>query len=115
MQEQVGGASWSFKGGSGGGLNGYSYYSKSPAGTQDSGWELGTGRDAWGKADSDGVGRTEEQDIMVVVQIISRVSQQVQVAHHIYQVMTDVIVQEKMEHQQEKIYITQITNLKRQL
>lgn len=39
----------------------------------------------------------------------------VQVAHHIYQVMTDVIVQEKMEYQQEKIYITQITSLKRQL
>lgn len=55
MQEQAGGASWSFKGGSGGGLNGYSYYSKSPAGTQVSGWELGTGRDGWGKADSDGV------------------------------------------------------------
>lgn len=51
-----GGASWTFKGGAGGGLEGISYYPKSPAGTQTSGYALGIGKDAWGKADSDGVG-----------------------------------------------------------
>ncbi|MDE5830898.1 MAG: hypothetical protein K2H53_04525 [Clostridia bacterium] len=112
MQEHGGGASWSYKGGSGGGLNGYSYYSKSPAGTQDSGWALGIGRDGWGAADSDGVGRTEVQATMEVLLITFHVLQQVLEALHIYLVMMDVIVQAKMEPQQEKVYITQIGNLK---
>ena len=51
-----GGASWTYKGGAGGGLEGISYYPKSPAGTHTSGYALGIGKDAWGKADSDGVG-----------------------------------------------------------
>ena len=51
-----GGASWSYKAGSGGGINGISYYSNSPAGTQTSGYALGIGKDAWGIADNDGVG-----------------------------------------------------------
>ena len=51
-----GGASWSFKAGAGGGLNGITYYAKSPAGNQTSGYALGIGKDAWGTGDSDGVG-----------------------------------------------------------
>ena len=52
----AGGTSWTYTPGNGGGISGTSYYSSvSPAGTQTSGYLFGIGRDAWGKADNDGV------------------------------------------------------------
>ena len=93
-----GGASWSYKAGSGGGINGISYYSKSPAGTQTSGYALGIGKDAWGIADN---------DIMEEILIILDVLLQALVVHHIFQDMKDVIRQMKMENQQEIAHIFQ--------